>query len=455
MNPDDEHAIERVLPQNTEAEAALLGSLMILSGLNQEVMDDVLVFMDDTAFYRPDYAAVFRALKAVYARREAEPCIVTLRDELVRQGNTGETCELDFLTSLTDSVGYAGNGLYYARMVFDAYRRREGIRVANEGQAAMYDPETPIDDALAAVQGDFSVIAGQSEAPSPQTLREVFEDALRDDESNEGLSLPWPLLSDRLNGMRPGELIVLGGATGMGKTAFVLNIACYMGTTLNKPVTMLTLEMKPKEIGQRLLSHWSKIPLSRVIKPSRRNEDDNRYLDIAMSELAEVPIHLESMPRISISKLERLARQWRDQKHIELLVIDYLQQVSSSTKQARFSRVIEVGDVIRRMKELAMELEIPIIALSQLNRGAGVGSRLPRMSDLRESGEIENYGNAVLLLHRQDYYDKQNGVLPTKPGELDVVIAKQRNGPGGLAHLAFDGKLMRIDEPEQPRGDRQ
>lgn len=455
---------ERPLPYSLEAEMALLGSML----LDPRVLSDVMSIVTGAEdFYSEAHAAIFQAVHDVYDKipdADLVPIVDTLRDrgklELVGGG--------EYLTKLANETPSAAGAVRYAKMVADKARLRRLIEAAdrmiydalNAGEFGVEGAGEIIDAAESAV---FE-IAQENQRSDPQALADLLARELERIQAAEGVGISGVAtgfldLDKLLSGMQNGEMIILAARPSMGKTAMALNLAEQIargGRTPDEPakgphvpVGLFSLEMSKSSIVQRLLSAFSQIDSHRI-RTGHLNAHEMTSLRTHAEGLLETPLFIDDTPGLTVLQLRARARRMAAQHGVRAIFIDYL-QLLSSPGASRESRQVEVSAISRGIKALARELNIPIVCLSQLNRASEQreGNR-PRMSDLRESGSIEQDADVVMLLHREDYYHQGNEAWLNDPenadkiGVAELIVAKQRNGPTGVVKLTWDSKTTRF-----------
>lgn len=453
---------DRLPPHSPEAEMALLGSMI----LDPKVIGEVLLQVsshDD--FYTEAHGAIFRVIVDVYDRHQSGDLIQIV--ETLRGANSLEAVGgPDYLVRLAETVPSAVNATHYARIVSDRARLRKLIGAAGQiiydayhaGDAGSDGTREVLDKAEMAI---FN-IAEKTESSDPQKLADILEQELHRLEQLEGkgisgLSTGYPDLDAMLSGLQAGEMVIIAARPSMGKTALALNLAEQIalgGTSgagarpLGKvPVAVFSLEMSRAAIAQRLLSARSGVD-SHKLRRGHFTGNDFQRLFQAAGELGDAPIYIDDTPNLTVLALRARARRMAAMHGIKCIMIDYL-QLMTAPGAARESRQVEVSTISRGIKALARELSVPVICLAQLNRGTELrdGNR-PRMSDLRESGSIEQDADVVALLHREEYYHTQDpdwaDANRDKVGLAELILAKQRNGPTGIVKLTWDPSTTRF-----------
>jgi len=456
---------ERQPPQSPEAEMSLLGSIILDPG----VIPDVLGLLKGPEdFYKEAHGHIYKAVVDVYDQRHSGDLVQIL--DLLRDR---EVLELvggpPYLVQLAESVPAAVNAPHFARIVAEKAKLRRLIDAAGQ---ILYDayhvgelgPEGAREVLDKAEMSVFEIAQEQNTA-DPQALAELLELEMRRIENAEfeggslsGISTGYFELDEMLRGLQPGEMVILAARPSMGKTALALNLAEQIALgglqvpgaqpSKSTPVGLFSLEMSKNAIVQRLLSARSGVS-SQALRGGHKIPDrDLRSLILASEDLKAAPIYVDDIPNLTVLNLRARARRMVAQHGVKVLIVDYL-QLMSAPGAARESRQVEVSAISRGVKALARELNVPVVCLSQLNRASEQreGNR-PRMSDLRESGSIEQDADVVMLLHREDYYHVHDpdwaAENPDKAGIAEIIIAKQRNGPTGVVKLVWDSRTTRF-----------
>ena len=438
---------DAVPPHALEAEVSLLGSML----LDPMVVPDVVgIVKNGRDFHRPANSIIFDQMIACYDRT-ASIDVVQLDQILKDRGLLDEIGGLDYLVHLAESVPSAANAVRYARIVREKATLRELINAAGETLRDAHTGELEVSQVLEAAEQRIFRIAQHREQGSASSLAELLDEVVRTIEEADGGTSGVPSgfaeLDEMLNGLQRGEMLILAARPSMGKTAFALNIAEQMAVA-GHAVAVFSLEMGKQQLVQRMLCARGRIDSQRM-RRSMLREDDFKRLMAACADLQDAPIYIDDTPGLSLLQLRSKARRLKDRHGIQAIVIDYLQLMSAGGRVE--SRQLEVSEISRGVKAMARELEVPVLCLSQLNRAAEQreGHR-PRMSDLRESGSIEQDADVVMMLHREAYYHRgdpdwldQN---PDKANVAEVIVAKQRNGPTGVVNLHWNASSTRFQD---------
>ena len=446
---------ERVPPNDVEAEIAVLGSML----LDPEAAGRVVGMLRADHFYRGPHADVFQVLAELYDGSRAVD-IVLLREELQRRGILEKVGGTGFLSRVMSSVPTAANAEHYARIVRDAGMRRAVIQASNEIEREAYEGARDVGDLVDFAESKFFDLDGRGSEGEAVHIRDVLEeafqriDALQGQEGRmTGVPTGFYDLDDMTSGLQKGELIVVAGRPSMGKTTFCLNVSEHAATNENVSVAIFSLEMSKQNLVQNMLCSKARVDAHKLRRGFLADEDWGR-LSQAVGKLSESKMFIDDTPGLSPLLLRAKARRLKAQHDIGLIMIDYLQlmECPNMGRGGEASRQAEISYISRSIKGLARELELPIIALSQLNRG--VDSRedhRPRMSDLRESGAIEQDADVVMFLYRPEYYEMDPDRKAELAGQAECIVGKQRNGPTGTVQLAFQAQYMRFENAVRER----
>ena len=453
----------RTPPQNTEAEACVLGSLMLDNDV-LGVMGDIL---RPTDFYDAGHRKIYTAAIDLYQDGVSVDA-VTVRDRLSSTGQLETIGGIEKLISVQETVPSAAHALDYARIVRDRAVKRHLISIADEVIREAYGSEKPASDMLDAVESELFRLAEGGSGTEPADIRDVMHGAFRlIDKAREnkgamtGCGTRYYELDSMTNGFEAGQLIILAARPSVGKTTFALNCAINMAMHYKKSVAVFSLEMSKEQIGTNMLcaamnARNPAAPVSghKVRKGVLSNAEWDKVVDTA-SALTTAPIFVDDTPGLSVTALRGKARRLKRRHGIDCVIIDYLQLMDAPRAD---NRQQEISIISRSLKALAREIEVPVIALSQINRAAEKEARKPRMSDLRESGAIEQDADIIMFLYDPEYQKEAENaeggddpvpqVAPPPGGyarEIQLIVAKQRNGPTGLVNLRFFRDQMRFD----------
>ena len=437
----------RSVPRNIDAERSVLGSLL----LDAQVIGDVTQILRADDFYIPAHQRIYEALNIV-CDKKWHADVISIEEELRRQGHLDESGGRDTLIDLAGSVLSAAGIAYHAEIVREKAILRRLLETCVEVQQMAYDSRLEAKEMLDLAEQKIFEIArldvfGDAVAIS-SIMNDTFEriDKLRERQGRlTGVTTGFPDLDDLTAGLQPGELLVLAARPSMGKTTLALNIVERAATgdriagIAPAGVALFSLEMSSQQIIQNMLCGKAQVD-SQLLRKGRVTQDQYQRLQQEAASLYEAPIFIDDTPSISVTSLRAKARRLKQKHDIQLIVIDYLQLMTAGIKEE--SRQQEIAAISRSLKALARELKVPVIALSQLNRD--VESRddhRPRMSDLRESGAIEQDADVIMLLHREEYFTPSE----ENRGIAEIIVAKQRNGPTGTIKLLFFRSFMRFE----------
>ncbi len=427
-------------PHAIEAEMSLIGSML----WDPRVVGDVITVVKGGGdFYRPAHAVIYETIVELYDRNGSLD-LVTLNQRLIDKAVIAEIGGLEYLVELAEGVPSAVNATHYAHIVREKATVRELIAAAGEILAEAHQSKAPAQEVLEEAEKKIFHIAQKRDTTSTVELRELINETMRLLEQNEGrhltgLTSGFHELDEMLSGFQRGEMIILAARPSMGKTALALNCVENMAMA-GHPVAVFSLEMGKQQLVQRMLCGRGQIDSQRLRRNMLR-QDDYRRLIAAAGDLADAKIYIDDSPGLSLLSMRSKSRRLKDRYDIQGVVIDYLQLMSAGTRVE--SRQLEVSEISRGIKAMARELDVPVICLSQLNRAAEQreGHR-PRMSDLRESGSIEQDADVIMMLHREEYFHRADPeweeANPDKVGIAELIITKQRNGPTGTVNLTWD-----------------
>jgi replicative DNA helicase len=436
----------RTPPQDVAAEQSVLGGMM----LSKDAIADVIEVLRGNDFYRPAHELVYDAILDLYGRGEPADA-VTVSAHLTNRGDLGRVGGAPYLHTLISSVPTAANAGYYARIVRErAVLRRlveAGTKIVQLGYATTGGD---VDDIVNAAQAEVYAVTERRTSEDYLPIGQIIEPTVDEIEAaghrGEGMiGVPTGFADlDRLtNGLHPGQMIVLAARPAIGKSTMGLDIARSASIRNKLTSVIFSLEMSRTEITMRMLSAEAKIPLQKL-RQGRLEESDWTKMARTMGELSDAPLFIDDSPNMSLMEIRAKCRRLKQRHDLKIVIIDYLQLMSSGKRVE--SRQQEVSEFSRALKLLAKELEVPVIAISQLNRGPEQRTdKKPQMSDLRESGSIEQDADMVVLLHREDAYEKES----PRAGEADFIVAKHRNGPTDTITVAFQGHYSRFVDMAQ------
>ncbi len=431
------------LPHDIGAEKALLGCLLIDNKSFDEVSD---VNLENTDFYHPQYGVIFQAVKDLYM--EGMPFdIVTVSSKLSDHGKLERIGGQTALISICDEVGSAANVEYYAQLIKQKSMLREVVRTATRVVQSGTNFSGDVGEFLQEVEASFFKLTAQTKGNKMISLKQALYENLRELEKPargkgeiHGISTGFPSLDRQLLGLQPGQLVLIAARPGMGKTAFALNWAVAAAKQTNMAVAFFSYEMMYAELSMRLLSSEACID-ARKLKTKEFNELDLRSISNATQKLSNLKLFINDSGSTNLMDIRSYCRKLKAEQGLAMIIVDYLQIMPLHIKKQ--NREQEIAELSRGFKMLANELEIPVVALSQLNRTAASRTdRRPQLQDLRESGSLEQDANIVCLIHREDYYDKET----PKKGIAEVIIAKNRSGEPGTVELAWIGSQTKFTD---------
>lgn len=445
---ETQHPIDRLPPQNPEAEEAVLGSLL----MDTEAVGRVAPFLRPDDFYRERNGTIYSAMLAVYDRREPVD-FLTVTDELKRTGRYEEVGGLGYLSHLVGIVPTAVHVEHYARIVERTAVKRRLISAAGKIAAIAYDDSLELDATLEKAEQVLFGVSQRRVTRDFEPLGTILGDYLEEmelraaDERGRGVPTGFIELEKLTGGLQRSDLIILAARPSMGKSSWALNIVQNAALRSHATCAIFSLEMSKQQLAHRLLCSESGVDATKL-RLGMINDAERRKLHRAFELLSEAPIYIDDTPSISITELRSKARRLHAEVGIDLVVVDYLQLVTSG--RSSDNRVQEISEISRSLKALARELNAPVIALSQLSRA--VESRtphIPMLSDLRESGSLEQDADLVLFIYREEMYDRETD----KKGIADIILAKHRNGPTGQFSLLFLEKSTRFVDLEVYRNE--
>jgi replicative DNA helicase len=430
----EEALLKRILPHSMEAEQSVIGSMIIDS--EAIVVASEIVLGDD--FYNKQYGILFDTMIELNEEGRSVD-VVTLQDRLKEKDVPPEMYSLEFLRDLITAVPTSANIRYYANIVAEKSTLRKLIRLNEEIANTCYVGKDSLEDILADTEKRVFDLIQKRNTGDFVPIRQIVMNAMDNIERAShnkgnvtGVATGFLDLDYRTAGMQPSDLILIAARPSMGKTAFVLNIAEYVAFKQNKTVAIFSLEMSKEQLVNRLFSMESKVD-SQHLRTGNLSDAEWEKLIESAGIIGKSNLIIDDTPGISISELRSKCRKYKLDNNLEMVIIDYLQLMSGSGKSTD-SRQQEISDISRSLKALARELHVPVIALSQLSRAVEQRpDHRPMLSDLRESGAIEQDADVVMFIYRDDYYNKDT----EKKGIAEIIIAKQRNGPIGTVELVW------------------
>ncbi|MBQ6657121.1 MAG: replicative DNA helicase [Ottowia sp.] len=448
-NPSDPQIENlRVPPHSAEAEASVLGGLL----LDNNAFDRVEGVVGENDFYRYEHRIIYASLKRLIAANKPADA-VTVHEDLERQGKAQEAGGLPYLAALVQQVPSASNIRRYAEIVRERSILRQLVSVSDEIATRAFNPKgRPVSQILDDAESMIFKIGEESarmkqgfqpiQALAPALLARVEERSVNPSDIT-GVATGFIDLDRMTSGFQPGDLVVLAARPSLGKTALAINIAEHAALHEGLPVAVFSMEMSADQLAVRIVGALAAINQGNLRTGRLRDEDWPRLSD-AVERLRSAKLFIDETPGLTPSELRASARRLaRQQGNLGLIVVDYLQLMSGSGGGSDENRATELGEISRALKSLAKELECPVLAISQLNRG--VESRTdkrPLMSDLRESGAIEQDADLIMFIYRDDYYNKEKS---REPGVAEIIVSKQRNGPTGTVKLTYVAPTTRFE----------
>lgn len=439
--------VGRMPPQNIEAEQSVIGSMM----LDRDVIPTVTEILKSEDFYRQDHVEIYEAIMDLFER--AEPVdIITVSDQLRIRGSLDNTGGLEYLTHLVNSVPTTANVRHYSKIVEEKSLLRKLIRTSTDIVNLGYEANEEVEYVLDKAEKNIFDILQKRNLKGMSPIKDVLVDTfnrLEELYNNKGHITGVPTgfadLDFKTAGLQNSDLVLIAARPAMGKTAFALNIAQHAAVHARVPVAIFNLEMSKDQLVNRMLCSEAMVDSQRM-RTGKLEDDDWTKIAHALGPMSDAPIYIDDTPGVSIMDIRAKCRRLKLEKNLGLVVIDYLQLMQGRGKND--SRQQEVSEMSRGLKILAKELNVPIITLSQLSRAAETRTdHRPMLSDLRESGAIEQDADIVMFIYRDDYYNPDT----EKKNVAEVIIAKHRNGSTGTVELAWLGQFTKFANLEKQR----
>ena len=439
-------------PQAIDIEEAVLGALL----LEPEVVTDVLDQLQPDCFYKDAHKKIFEAITMLSSRNDPVD-IFSVADELTKRGQLDEVGGMAYLSQLSNKIGAAAHVEYHTKVLLQKFLQRELISISYEVQKASFDDTLPVDDLLEMAQERVFTLAQRNVRNETQSIQSVINEAIAQIQLNQtredGLSgVPSGYTGiDRVTfGWQKGDLIILAARPSVGKTAFVLTMARNMVVDHHTPVAFFSLEMPDTQLVTRIMISETGLPSEKLRGARKMTESDWTQLENGLNNLSRAPLWIDDTPSLSIAEFRSKARRLVSKQNVKLIIIDYL-QLMTGPPELKGMREQEVAAISRSLKAIAKELDVPIIALSQLNRSVETrgGNKRPQLSDLRESGAIEQDADIVMFIHRPEFMGTQDE--SGFPGETDLIIAKHRNGEVCDVKMRFlSAEVKFVDYNDRP-----
>jgi len=445
--------IERTPPHDLDAEVSVLGSML----LSNEVIGEVVTLLRPQDFYRESHRRLYDAMVSLYDAGKGVDSIL-LSEELRRRGDLEAVGGSETMVAILDRVPTAAHAVHYATIVRDMALRRGIIAAADRVVRDAFEGDAPARELLDGAEASFFALDRDSELNEGARIGEILKEGFykidriqQREGAVTGLESGFYDLDEMTSGLQPGEMIVVAGRPSMGKTTLALSVLEHVAVVGKKPVALFSMEMGREQIVQNMLCSRAKVESLRLRRGFLADEDFAK-LSGALAGLSDAKVFVDDTPGLTPLALRSRARRLHKREGLALVVVDYLQLMSGGRATREENRQQEICYISRSLKELARELSIPVVAISQLNRGVeGRADHRPLMSDLRESGAIEQDADVVLLLHREEYYEHDPQRRKELEGQAELIIAKQRNGPTGVVNLTFLSRYMRFENGARER----
>ena len=439
----DENTIRRVQPHNEKAEQGIVGTMLV----NRDAISDLVDMLTGEDFYNKQYGILFDNMVELYSEgASVDP--ITLVERLRMKDIPEEVANTVTLAQLVQSAPLYAPVKDYAKIVKDKAALRQLIKLCENTEKDGYQSQEPVEVIMErAEQSIFKLVQNRNGSEDTVPIREIvmnvireMEEAARNDGKVTGVPTGFRDLDNMLTGMHAGELLLVAARPAMGKTAFVLNIAQYMAFKKNKAVAIFSLEMSKEQLVNRLFSLESQVDAQSLRTGNMKDSDWEKLIEGA-GVIGQSKLIIDDTPGISISELRSKCRKYKLEHGLDIIIIDYLQLMTGSVGKSSESRQQEVSDISRQLKGLARELNVPVVSLSQLSRAVeSRPDKRPMLSDLRESGAIEQDADVVMFIYRDEYYNKDSEFKK----QAEIIIAKQRNGPVGTVNLAWLGEYTKF-----------
>jgi len=431
----------KIPPQNLDAEMSLLGAVLI----DEETLADISEHVKPHDFYDKRHGLVFEAMMRLYEKHKPVD-LLTLTEELKKKNDIETIGGSAYLTELTNYVPTAAHAEAYAELVSQKAIRRRLIKASAEISEMGFDEETSTDELLEQAEAQLFAVSDASLKQDLVSIETILTDSFdrmeelhRNKGALRGVRTGWRDLDNMTAGLQRSDLIILAARPAMGKTTLVTNLAYNVATVAKQSVLFFSLEMSKEQLVDRMLADASGVDAWNI-RTGNLSDDDFGKLSDAMGEMAEAPIFIDDTPGVSVLEMRTKARRAAHEQPLGLIIIDYLQLMQGSGKNDG-NRVQEVSEISRGLKLIARELNVPVIALSQLSRSVETRSpQIPQLSDLRESGSIEQDADIVMFIYREAYYNPET----ERENITDLIIAKHRNGPTGKVELFFHPERLRF-----------
>ena len=438
----EEALIKRVMPHSIEAEQSVVGAML----MDKDAILTAAEIVSGQDFYQTAYGVIFDSMVELF--NEGKPVdLVTLQERLKEKDVPPEIASLEFVRDLVSAVPTSANVKYYAQIVADKSMLRKLIKLHDEISNTCYAGKESLEAILETTEKSMFQLLQQRNTGEYVPIRQVVLNALdRIEKASKskgtvtGIPTGFIDLDYKLSGLQPSDLILVAARPSMGKTAFVLNIAQYVAFKKDRATAIFSLEMSKEQLVNRLFSLESQVDAQALRTGNMKDSDWEKLIEGA-GIIGKSKLIIDDTPGISVSELRSKCRKYKLEHGLDLIIIDYLQLMTGSVGKRSESRQQEISEISRSLKGLARELNVPVIALSQLSRAVeSRPDKRPMLSDLRESGAIEQDADVVMFIYRDEYYNKDSEYKK----QAEIIIAKQRNGPVGTVHLAWLGEYTKF-----------
>ena len=437
----EESLIKRVMPHSVEAEQSVVGAML----MDKDAITTASEIVSGQDFYQSAYGVIFDSMVELF--NEGKPVdLITLQERLKEKDVPAEIASLEFVRDLVTAVPTSANVKYYAEIVADKAMMRRLIKLNEEIANTCYAGKESLEAVLEKTEKSVFDLLQRRNTGEYVPIKQVVLNALEKIEKASkskgtvtGIPTGFIDLDYKLSGLQPSDLVLVAARPSMGKTAFVLNIAQYMAFKKDKCVAIFSLEMSKEQLVNRLFSLESQVDAQALRTGNMKDSDWEKLIEGA-GIIGKSKMIIDDTPGISVSELRSKCRKYKLEHGLDIIIIDYLQLMTGSVGKSSESRQQEISEISRSLKGLARELNVPVVALSQLSRAVeSRPDKRPMLSDLRESGAIEQDADVVMFIYRDEYYNKDSEYKK----QAEIIIAKQRNGPVGTVHLAWLGDLSR------------
>ena len=442
---------QRIPPQNTESEKALLGSIL----LRPEAISEIMDILRPEAFYMERHKIIFSAMLDIFQKNDPID-LLTLSSKLKENGRLDQIGAMSYLTELVNIVPSSANAEHYAEIVQTKYTMRRLIEAAehivNLGYEESHEIEELLDRAEKRIYDVTNTSTSNKFSEMKDVLGEAWDrlDALHKSKGGlRGVSTGFKDLDEKLSGFQKSDLIILAARPSMGKTSLALDIARNAAIRHGVPVAIFSLEMSTQQLVDRMLAAESRVDAWKLRTGKLTLDSEFEKIRNSLEPLSKAPIFVDDQPANNIMKMRSVVRKLKNDKKLGLVIVDYLQLMVPTNNKNSDNLVQQVTEISRSLKQLAREFEVPVVALSQLSRAVEQRGGKPRLSDLRDSGSIEQDADVVIFIHRDDRYNDNS----EKPNVADIMIEKHRNGPTGSVQLYFDQNRSSFLSMEKNSGD--